>query len=65
MAESFQDRLLCEAVELDTKRAGLLLFLSSEVFTGLDAAEQFRMRIQYSIMTLYSEILHQRIAALT
>lgn len=63
MEDSFQGRVKEEAHDLDKKRTKLLSFIGSDVFYRLDTAEQGRLRIQYSVMTLYADILHQRIVA--
>ena len=54
-------RVVDEAIELDDKRAKLLAFFKSETYRDLGQAERNILRIQYSVMTVYSDILHQRI----
>jgi hypothetical protein len=54
-------RVVDEAIELDDKRAKLLAFFKSDTYRDLDQAERNILRIQYSVMTVYSDILHQRI----
>ena len=61
--EPHQLRVMDERRELDEKRAKLQEFLKSELFKTLDEAEQFRLKMQCSVMCLYSDILTARIAA--
>lgn len=61
--EEYQKRVVEEKQALDEKRQALFNFMTTGTFRVLDQAEKDRMRIQHSIMGLYSEVLHQRIAA--
>lgn len=58
-----QQRVVDEKKELDDKRDKLVAFFSTDLFRGLDQAEKDRLRTQHGVMGVYSEILHQRIAA--
>jgi hypothetical protein len=60
---SFQKRVIEEKADLDEKRRKLLAFSTTDAFRWLDQAEKDRLRTQHSVMGVYSEILHQRIAA--
>jgi hypothetical protein len=57
------DRVIAEKAALDEKRDALLRFMSTTTFRELDQGEQDRMRSQYGVMGLYSEILLQRLSA--
>ena len=59
---AYQQRVIDEKIELDDKRAKLQAFLGSDKLAALPEAEQFRLRTQYSVMSLYSDILAARIA---
>ena len=62
--QEHQQRVVTEKVELDEKLAKLKTFIErSDVYTRLDNAEQKRLEDQASIMTEYSAILGDRIAA--
>jgi hypothetical protein len=61
--EAHQQRVVDEKAALDEKLAKLNIFLSGAVFSGLDMAEQERLTHQGSIMTQYSQVLRERIAA--
>ena len=58
-----QQRVVDEKNELDTKRDKLGEFFKMTVFFELPESEKDRLRTQYSIMGIYSEILGQRISA--
>lgn len=60
-----QERVVIEKHELDSKREKLTVFVGSEVYRTLDTAEQYRLNRQLEAMTLYSNILGERIAAFT
>lgn len=61
--EPHQQRVIDEKRELDEKREKLLSFLNTDLFHGLDQAEKDRLRTQFQVMGVYSDILHQRISA--
>jgi len=58
-----QERVVIEKAELDEKRKKLTVFLGGDVWRGLDELEQSRLNRQLEAMTLYSNILGERIAA--
>ena len=61
-----QQRVIDEKTELDQRRAKLGDFITvNPIFQGLPKAEQERLKRQRKIMTEYSEILGERIAAFT
>jgi hypothetical protein len=60
---AYQQRVVDEKAELDEKREKLLAFFNTDLFRGLGQSEKDRLRIQYSVMGVYSEILHQRVTA--
>ena len=62
--EPHQQRVVDEKTELDAKAWSLSAFIdTSPRFLTLDAMEQARLKLQSSIMSQYSEVLGQRIAA--
>ena len=61
----FKGRAVKERAELDAKIAPLFAFVHDspkDVFKGLEAAEQARLRRQLEVMCEYSNILKERIA---
>lgn len=59
-----QQRVVDEKFDLDERRHKLHTFmLGNPVFKALDEDEQDRMKRQYNAMTLYSDVLGERIAA--
>ncbi len=58
-----QERVVTEKSELDEKREKLTAFIGGEIFQSLDNAEQARLARQAEIMTQYSGVLGERIAA--
>ena len=58
-----QERVVAEKAELDTKREKLTAFVGGETYRALDDMEQSRLNRQLEAMTLYSNILGERIAA--
>lgn len=58
-----QQRVIDEKADLDGKRDRLAVFFLGPVFAKLDNAEQERLGKQYLVLTEYSDILSQRIAA--
>lgn len=58
-----QVRVVEEKKELDEKISMLSAFLYTAIFESLDESEKARLRLQHSVMELYSDILRQRIAA--
>lgn len=59
----YQERVTHERADLDEKRAKLNSFIDGKTFEALDAAEQDRLRRQQDAMSVYSEVLGERIAA--
>lgn len=60
-----QERVVTEKSELDDKRQNLHNFTSGETYASLDKAEQLLLQRQLEAMTLYSQILGERIATFT
>jgi hypothetical protein len=58
-----QQRVVDEKAELDSKLEKLRAFLPSPIFAKLDEDERKRLFTQANIMSDYSEILGERIAA--
>ncbi len=58
-----QERVVIEKAELDDKRQKLTAFIGGTVWRGLAEVEQSRLNRQLEAMTLYSNILGERIAA--
>lgn len=58
-----QQRVVDERVELVDKATKLAAFFDTPIFSGLDAAEQGRLRAQLVAMNTYADILTERIAA--
>jgi hypothetical protein len=58
-----QQRIVNEKHELDDKRTLLSRYLNDEKCEKLDEAEQDRLFRQYAAMTIYSDILGERIEA--
>lgn len=56
-----QQRVVDEFTELSDRMAKLLVFFNTDMFNGLDAAEQERMRQQFDAMDLYGGALKARI----
>ncbi len=58
-----QQRVIDEKAELDAKREKLGAFKNTPVFARLPWQEQERLNTQAHIMTMYSAVLGERIAA--
>ena len=58
-----QERVVTEKNELDGRRQKLTAFIDGELYRTLDAVEQSRLNRQLEAMTLYANILGERIAA--
>jgi hypothetical protein len=56
-----QQRVIAEQEELFQKVIRLGGFLESDTYSSLPANEQFRLRIQHTVMCAYSDILLERI----
>ncbi|PYJ09809.1 MAG: hypothetical protein DMF06_08695 [Verrucomicrobia bacterium] len=63
LMKEHQLRVVTEKSELDVKRGKLTVFIGGDVWRGLDELEQSRLNRQLEAMTLYSNILGDRIAA--
>ena len=58
-----QQRVVAEKKELDGKREKLGAFKNTDMFASLPWQEQERLNTQAHIMTMYSAVLGERIAA--
>ena len=58
-----QERVVIEKTELDEKRKKLTAFIGGDVYRTLGDLEQSRLNRQLEAMTLYSNILAERISA--
>lgn len=58
-----QERVVTERNELDEKRDKLITFIGGGIYRTLDKVEQSRLNRQLEAMSLYSNILGERIAA--
>lgn len=58
-----QQRVLAEKAELDGRAGKLAAFFDSQIFSRLDCAERDRLRKQHELMSGYSAVLGERIAA--
>ena len=58
-----QQRVVDEKKELDEKREKLGVFKGTDFFASLPWQEQERLNTQAHIMTMYSAVLGERIAA--
>lgn len=58
-----QQRVITEKDELDAKRDRLRAFFGTDLYRELDPAEQSRLNRQLEAMTLYSNVLEERITA--
>ena len=63
--EEYQQRVLDEKKELDSKIDKLGEFIGSDEFTPVPTAEQVRMKQQRTIMKQYSDVLAARIQNFT
>lgn len=61
--EPYQERVIVERVELDDKLSRLRAFMTTESFRGLSQESRDRLVRQERVMTEYSAILKERIAA--
>ncbi len=59
---AYQQRVIAEAKDLDTRRLALAEFIQGPVFGTLDIGEQARLKLQFQMMTGYAIVLHDRIA---
>ena len=63
MLEPYQQRVVEEKAELDSRISSLTAFMPTETFKGLPEAERRRMGRQWWLMTELSQVLGERIAA--
>ncbi len=61
--EPWQQRVIEEKTELDEKRDALGRFKQTDFFAALPWQEQERLNTQAHVMTMYSAVLGERIAA--
>lgn len=61
--EPYQKRVVAEKLELDAKLQALRNFIASGLFPDLDPAERQRLMRQEELMSDYSGVLRERIAA--
>ena len=61
--EPYQKRIIDELAELDTKRNALTEFIGGVKWRNLDAQEKSRLNRQLEAMSLYSGVLHERVAS--
>jgi len=59
----YQERVVNEKRELDSKRTKLGSFMCGDIFSKLDEDEKARLTRQFEVMGEYSEILGERISA--
>lgn len=59
----YQQRVVDEKEELDTRIQKLATFFETETFKNLDVAEMDRLGRQFTHIRGYSEVLTERIAA--
>lgn len=59
----YQERVVTEKSELDSKIEKLTAFINGDKFGEVDPAEQDRLQRQLTTMQDYSDILDERIAA--
>lgn len=63
--KDYQQRVVDEKAELDSKIAKLIAFQYTDMWEQLDVAEKHRMARQKLAMQSYSSILSERILAFT
>jgi len=56
-----QQRVVDEAEELNTKKIALHKFFGNILYAELPNSEQVRLKLQYTYMDLYYEVLRERI----
>jgi hypothetical protein len=65
MREDWQQKVIDEKADLDSKIERLETFLGTESYRGLSSPEQDRLQQQRQAMRIYSDVLGGRIAAFT
>lgn len=63
--EDFKQRVRSEKKALDGNRERLTAFIGGDAYRKLDPVEQSRLNRQLEAMTLYSNVLGERISAFT
>lgn len=58
-----QERVVTEKTQLNERRQKLVAFIGGDTYRTLDKVEQSRLNRQLEAMTLYENILGERIAA--
>jgi hypothetical protein len=61
LLEAYQQRVVDELIELNSKAINLTIFRNSDSFNQVDSEEQKRLIKQLDIMQSYREILNERI----
>ena len=59
----YQERVVTEKKELDEKIAKLTAFFKTQTYAEIDQAEAHRLIMQAGAMSVYSQVLGDRIAA--
>lgn len=59
--EAYQQRVVDEQVELDTKVQSLVKFMATDAFQLVSSRQRQLLKAQYHAMSLYNDILLQRI----
>lgn len=59
----YQQRVIDEKAELDARRVKLMAFKDKDNFAALPSREQELLNTQSHVMTMYSAVLGERIAA--
>lgn len=63
--QPYQERVITEKQELDTKIEKLTTFFSTTTFNALSVIDRTMLKAQHSVMQQYSKILEERIARFT
>lgn len=61
--QPYQQRVIDEKAELDSKLEKLIIFINGPTYTTLEQDEKVRLTRQGDVMREYSDILHERIKA--
>ncbi|CDG21051.1 conserved protein of unknown function [Xenorhabdus poinarii G6] len=60
--QPYQQRVIDELAELDSKIEKLSDFIGGAIYNGLDETDRVLLAMQLSAMKGYSEILHKRVS---
>lgn len=60
--QEYQERVVEEKKELDSKLKRLMVFIRGPIFQTIDAEEQERLTRQSKLMDMYSGVLAERIS---